>query len=75
MPATKINLLILSVLMAGVVFMVINVGVDVIFPERKLEKTVYPVPAIEPAAEAADAVVTAAASVAEPEVAFRRRQR
>jgi cytochrome c len=65
----KINPLILSVLMAGVIFMVINVAVDVFFPEQKLEKTVYPVPAIEPAAEAADAVVTAAASVAEPEVA------
>ncbi len=69
MSAMKINKLILSVLMAGVIFMVINVAVDVIFPEQKLEKTVYPVPAIEPAAEAADAVVTAAESIAEPEVA------
>ena len=77
MSAMKIKLLVLSVLLAGLAIMVINVGVDVIFPEQKLEKTVYPVPAIEPpaeaapetAAEAAETVETAAASVAEPEAA------
>ncbi len=40
----EFNKLVASVLVAGLVFMLINVGVDEVMHDNELEMTVYPVP-------------------------------
>ncbi len=51
MSAMEINKLVGAVLTAGLILMVINVGVDEALQEKPLEKAVYPVPGAESAAE------------------------
>ena len=51
----EFNKLVAAVLVAGLVFMLVNVGVDQFLPEHELEMTVYPVPAAA-AATAGDAM-------------------
>ena len=45
MSAIEINKLIGAILTAGLIFMVINVGVDEMLREDAMEKPAYPVPA------------------------------
>ncbi len=47
MSAIEINKLVAAVLVAGLLFMVVNVGVDEILHEDAVEVTVYPVPTVE----------------------------
>ncbi len=52
MSELEINKLVGAILTAGLIFMVINVGVDEVLREDAMEKPAYPVPAAEaPAAE------------------------
>ncbi len=51
----EVNKLVAAVLVAGLVFMAINVGVDEVMHKKPLEMTVYPVPGA-PAAVAEDAI-------------------
>ena len=64
MSAIEINKLVAAVLTAGLIFMVINVGVDEALPEKPLEKVVYPVPGAESESAADDGGAVAEAAVA-----------
>ncbi len=64
MSAMEINKLVAAVLIAGLIFMVINVGVDEALREKPLGKAVYPVPAAEGVGAAEDGSATAEAAAA-----------
>lgn len=59
MSAIEINKLVGAVLVAGLIFMGINVGVDEIFHEEATEVTVFPVPAAEKKAAAEEQAMAA----------------
>ncbi|MCH7929450.1 MAG: cytochrome c family protein [Proteobacteria bacterium] len=60
----EINKIVASVLVAGLIFMGISVGVDEVLRKEPLEKVVYPVPALEMAAAPAKAESEAAVPLA-----------
>ena len=64
----EFNKLIASVLVAGLVFVAINVGVDEVLHKSALEMTVYPVPAMAAATEQALSEGAGAEDVAGPSV-------
>ena len=64
MSAMEINKLVAAVLVAGLIFMVINVSVDNALHEKPLEKAVYPVPGAEDGSAAEGGSATAEAAPA-----------
>ncbi len=69
MSAMEINKLVAAVLTAGLIFMVINVGVDEALDEGPLEQAAYPVPGAEGKSAAEGGRATAEAATAPPSLA------
>ena len=64
MSELELNKIVASILVAGLIFMAISVGVDELWHETALESPVYPVPEMAAGAPAEEAAPTAVASLA-----------